>query len=336
VFGQTLMINTLASGMLTPPASGIVFGDTPGILLMPLGDYMAWWFNATTLQLQFHRLFASISFFGFLLAMLSVLHYLDRKDKSAKRYWDWVGSYGVGIGLFGLVFQPVLGMLYMLAIRDSNASAFTFIMMGPRAWEMLLMVGLLSTLVIVCLAYFIDRRERILSQMRYRRVRRAFYLSAGVAALLALVLVQPAWLGGPFYGAEGTWSNPLGLMMYKYMALFGIVLIAALLVMLDTIILRKEKEAEWGEMTSGSRSSAVFAGLLGMWIVIVMGYVRESARSPWTIFDIIPVPGGQAYPTPIPLPQIFVVWGLVLVLLVGIFWFTSKVTAYHPEEAEHI
>ncbi len=335
VFVQTLMINTIASGMLTPPSSGIIFDASSGLALMSSSEYFSWWFNATTLQLQFHRLFASISFFGFLLAMLSVLHFNDRKDQASKRYWDWVGSFGLGIGLFGLIFQPMLGMLYMLAIRDNNPTAFSFIMTGPRGWEMLLMVALLSSLILVCIAYFVDRRERILSLAKYVRVRRIFLGSMIIAAILALVLIQPAWMGATFYGPDA-WINPLGEMRFKYISLFGLVVIAALMVMIDAIILNNEKGSEWGSLSKASRSSAVLAGLLGMFIVIVMGYVRESARSPWTIFDIIPVPGGQAFPTPIPVAQIFVVWGIILVLTTAIFWFVSKVTAYHPDMAEEM
>ncbi len=334
VFVQTLMINTIASGMLTPPSTGIVF-DSSGALLMPISQYLSWWFNATTLQLQFHRLFASVSFFGFILAMLAVLHYLDQKNDASKRYWDWVSSYGIGIGLFALLFQPVAGMLYMLAIRNSEPTSFSFIMTGPRGWEMLLMVSLLSSLILVCIAYFVDRRERVLSQAKFKRIRKVFTLALIAAAILAIVLVQPAWIGATFYGPTA-WINPLGQMMFKYMALFGLVLISAVLVMIDTMILGNEKEAEWGNLSRASRIAAVLAGVFGMWIVIVMGYVRESARSPWTIFDIIPVPGGASYPAPIPLPQIFVVWVIILVMIIAIFWFTSRVTAQHPEEAERI
>ncbi len=335
VFIQTLMINTIASGMLTPGSKDIVFGGS-GISLMSQGDYSSWWFNGTLWELQFHRLFAAISFFGFLLAMISVLHYLDRESASSKRYWDWVGSYGIGIGLFGLLIQPILGMLYMVAIRDNQPMAFTNIMLGPRAWEILLMVGLLSALMLACISYFIDRRERILSQEKYGTVKKVFTVSLICAAVFGFILAQPAWLGATYRFEPGAWINPLGSMSLKFISLFGLIAIGGILVMIDTLVLWNEKESMWGRISGASRSSAVLAGMLGMWIVIVMGFVRESARSPWTIFSIIPVPGGQDYPTPIPLPQIFVVWAIILALSAAIFWYVSKLTSYQPEEAEAI
>ncbi len=341
VFFQTLLINMLASGMLTPPSSGIAFSDGTGLSLMSLGQYISWWFNATLFQLQFHRIFAAVSFFGFLMAIIAMLHFTDREGReedspAGRRYWDWVGSYGMGIGLFGLIMQPVLGGLYMLSIMNNQPTAFSYIMIGPRAWEMLLVVGLISLLMLACISYFLDRRERILSQERFRNVRRVFQASFVLAVIFGLVLVQPAWVGETFRFSPGATVNPAGAMIYKFVALFGLIVIGGVLVMLDTIVLRNDKQGEWGRVPISARMSAMYAGIMGMWIVIVMGFFRESARAPWTIFDIIPVPGGQSNPTPIPLSQMLIVWAVILALTLLIFWYVSKVTAYHPEKAEAI
>ncbi len=335
VFIQTLFINMVASGMLTPGTDGIVWGES-GIITMPLTDLMAWWFNPTMLRLQFHRIFASISYFGFLLAMLAMFHYMDRKDEESKKYWDWVGSYGIGWGLLGLILQPVFGMIYMLAIFDANETAFMAIMHGPRAWEMLLMVGLYSVLVLTVIVYFIDRRERILSLPENSMIRTLFKIFLIVAVICALILVQPAWLGAASIDDPNAWANPLGIMDYKYPALFILATIGALILMLDGIMLASTKESEWGQLSKVSRYAAIMSGVIGMWIVVIMGYVRESARSPWVIYDIIPVPAGDANPTPIWIGRILIVWLVVMAIAITTFWFTSKVTAHHPEQKELI
>jgi cytochrome d ubiquinol oxidase subunit I len=327
VFLQTLLINTLASGMLTPGASTIAWGDT-GLLTMSLQSLLAWWFNATTWILQFHRLAAAVSFFGFLLAMLAMLHYLDRKDQASKTYWDLVGSYGLSWGLLGLIFQPVLGIIYMYTILKNNSQAFSMIMLGNRAWEMILMVGLLSTLFIVVLAYYYDRKEQIFSMPENARLHKLFRAFIVIAAVSAFFLVQPFTMS---FGV-----NPLGYMSYKLVALFILITIGAIALGVDLVMLREQPQVQWGNLSDASRSFLSLAGLLGIAIVAVMGYVRESARSPFTISQIIPVPGGQAYPTPIPVAQIVVVWVIVITFVVAVFWFTSRVTAEHPEEAEEI
>jgi cytochrome d ubiquinol oxidase subunit I len=335
VFIQTLLINMIASGMLTPGSDSITWGDS-GVFTMPLSDLMNWWFNPTMLRLQFHRVFASISYFGFLLAMLAMFHYMDRKDDESKKYWDWVGSYGIGWGLLGLIIQPVFGMIYMFAIADANDAAFQAIMHGPRAWEMLMMVGLYSVLVLTIIVYFIDRRERILSLPENSMIKTLFKIFLVVAAICAFFLVQPAWLGAASIDDPAAWQNPLGIMDYKYPSLFILATLGALILMLDGIMLGSTKESEWGSLSKVSRYAAIMTGVIGMWIVVIMGYVRESARSPWVIYDIIPVPAGDTNPTPIWIGRILIVWLIVMVIAIVTFWFASKVTAHHPEKAEEI
>ncbi len=327
VFIQTFLINMLAAGMLTPGQPGISWGST-GLFTMPVQDLLAWWFNPTLWILQFHRLFAAISYFGFLLGLIAMFHYLDRKDDPSKQYWDMVGSYGLTWGLLGLVVQPVLGLTYMRTIFLSQPTPFRMIMLGPRAWEMVVMVGLFSLLVISAIVYMMDRRERLLARHENRVLKKIFPVFLVVAAVSGFILIQPAYL------AAGL--NPLGYMSYKLVALFLLVVIGALMLGIDAMVLGKNREDEWGNLSRTSRWALMVAGVLGMWIVVVMGYVRESARAPFIVSDIIPVPGGTLFPTPTPMIQIFEVWAVVTAAAILVFWFVSKVTAHHPEKAEEV
>ncbi len=202
------------------------------------------------------------------------------------------------------------------------------IMLGPRAWEMLLMVGLLSFLFITVLIYFYDRKKIILDQPENRTIHRILRAFIIIAAVCGFILVQPATL------ASGI--NPLGYMSYKLVALFILITIGAITLVIDFFRLKEAARTEWGNLSDVSRSAALIAGILGMWIVVVMGYVRESAREPWLINTIIPVPGGQKYPVPIPPGQIFAVWLVITVITLVIFWMTSKVTAEQHEKAEEV
>ncbi len=334
VFFQTLLINTMAGGMLTP-GNDINWSET-GILTMPWGDLLGWWNNPGLWFLQFHRLAAALSFFGFIVTALAMFHFMDRKDVASKRYWDWVGSYGLSWGLLGLIAQPGLGLMYMLAIQQSQPESFIMIMHGPRAWEMLLMMALFSSLVLTVLIYFIDRRERILTMYESRVVYALLRVFLVGAAISAIVLVSPSWLGATYRSDPQAWINPLGLMIYKYMALVVMIAIGSMVLMIDIFTLGDIKDDDWGNLPNTARISGIFAGILGMWIVITMGFVRESARSPWLVNNVIPVPGGQDYPTPISLWNIFAVWAVILAFTIIVFWFVSKVTAEHPEEAEEV
>lgn len=334
VFLQTLMIDMVAGGMLTP-GDGVTWGST-GIMTMDWSTAWSWWFNDTLWRLQFHRLAAAVSFCGFIIAMLSMFHYHSRKDKASKQEWDWAGSYGIAWGLLGLVFQPIFGLLYMFKIKDVQSDAFEMIMHGSRAWEMLLMVTLLSALFLTVLIYFSNRRERILTLPEYKNIQTFYKIFIWIAGVCAFFLVQPAWLGANSINDATAWANPIGTMDFKYAALFTLVIIGTAVLMIDTLSIGTIRESEWGNLSKTSQIAAIMSGVLGMWIVVVMGYVRESARSPWLIYNTIPVPGGQAYPTPIPISRIYIVWFVILAVVITIFWFVSKVTAHHPEKAEEV
>jgi cytochrome d ubiquinol oxidase subunit I len=335
VFFQTLFINMVAAGMLTPGTPTVTFGSD-GIITMAINDLYSWWFNPTTWLLTIHRFVAAISVFGFILVLLAMFHYKDRPDVASKKYWDWVGSWGMMWGLAGLVLQPIIGLAYVNQLFYSVNIAFQMMMHGPRAWEMLLMVGLLSALFLIILVYYIDRKEKILNREENLKYKRLFNWFLIISAVCAFFLVQPSWLGDIFEFEANSVFNPLGIMGIKYIALLGLMIVGILVVAIDIKMLKKMKEGEWGKLSNVSRYAGILTGVLGMFIVIVMGYVRESARAPYTIFGILPVEGSGTHPTPIAIDRLFIVFGLILLTVIAVFWFTSKVTAHHPEEAEKL
>ena len=113
VFLQTLSIDMLAAGMLTPGVSTITYTEG-GIFTIPVADALLLWFNQTLWELQFHRVGAAVGFVGFLVAALGVLHYRDRPSLEDRKQWDWVAAYGIAWGVLGLAVQAVLGYRYML------------------------------------------------------------------------------------------------------------------------------------------------------------------------------------------------------------------------------
>ncbi|WP_292492539.1 hypothetical protein [Methanoculleus sp. 10] len=159
----------------------------------------------------------------------------------------------------------------MYSIFTHQNQAFTNIMTGPRAWEMLMMVGLLSLLIVTVSVYFIERRERLLVRLGRHGIRNLFRAFAVIAGAAGLVLVQPAWLGGIMQFDPGAWSNPLGLMYYKHIALLVLITIGAAIIGIDLLVLRGRRDEEWGNLSRASRMAALIAGVLGSWIVIVMG-----------------------------------------------------------------
>lgn len=329
------MINTLASAMLTPGIQNIQYYGS-GIMTISFSEAIAIWFNPTLWNLQWHRIFASIAFIGFVMAMLGAFHYINRKGKQDRQYWDWVASYGLNWGLIGLIIQPFLGLAYMLQISNTNNGAFQFIMHGPRAWEMLLMIGSLTFLFLTIILYFIEQRKKVLLSMKSKFLYRIFIIFFIIASIAGFILIQPSWLNASFIFDANAWINPLGHMAFKYIALGVLILVGAALFFIDVLLLRRRKEEHWGDLSYAARGCLILSGLLGIFIILIMGYVRESARDPWTISQIMPVAGGMNAPTPLSIENIFIVWVFSSIVILLAFWFTSKATAHHPEKAEEI
>jgi cytochrome bd-type quinol oxidase subunit 1 len=326
----------VASAMLSPPSTGIVYTGS-GLFVQSWSDLLSWWFNQTFGWLTLHRFVAAFSYFGFLLAVLAMFHYNDQKDSLVNRaHWDWVASYGLALGLGGLILQPILGMIYAQVIQIGQSEAFYFMMNGPRAWVMLLMVVLFSALFIALIVYFLDRRESILSKPENAFLHKTFKVMLVIAIIAAFFLVQPAWFGSDDLNNPDAIINPLGKMTFKYIAFFVMIVIGAVILITDARLLKDQRDGEWGNLSKQSRYSAITIGILGMWIVVVMGFVRESIRTPWLINGIIPIPDSMSNPSPLTMGKIWIVWFILTTIMIILFWFVSKVTSYHPEEAEKI
>ncbi len=344
VFFQVLLINTLASGMLTPGGATAINFTNQGIFTMPLDQLFAFWFNPTWLPLQFHRLAGAMSATGFLLVAMAMFHYSDRKDIGSKRYWDWVGSYAMIWGLLGLIFQPVLGLLYFMIIQDAQPTAFDLMMHGPRAWAMLLMVGVMSGTFISAIIYFMDRKEKIISRIETAMFNNLFKVLLIIAALCGFILVQPGWFGplGQTASTIVLATDPtamgwiLGDMNYKYVALGGLSVIGAILMLIGLIFVTDVRETEWGHLPMSARYAGILAGILATWTIPIMGYVREGGRAPWVMYQLIPVPGMQQFPTPISPLGIFLTWLALVTIALLVMWFVFRVVSHHPEEKEEI
>jgi cytochrome bd-type quinol oxidase subunit 1 len=332
VFWQTFLINMVASAMLTPGADTISLSYTTP-------NELAWWFNPTMWILTFHRTAAAISYFGFVVGLLAMLQYKDKKTADQKAHWDWVGAYSIAWGLGGLIVQPVLGMIYAQLIQNVQPDMFSNMMHGSDGWEMLLMVGLLSALFLCIIVYFVERRDVLLSLPENAFLKKMFQIFLIVAAICAVILVQPAWFG-PFGQSSNSYDsdvilNPLGIMSFKYIALFGLMLIGIIVLIVNYRMLKEHKDEEYGEIPPLARAAAIICGILGIWLVADMGFYRESARSPWLISGIIPIPA-MSSTAPVTVPAEFAVFAALTIFTVLLFRLVARRTysssAYYAEE----
>jgi len=337
---QMAATSMLAAGMLTPNIPSIPYNVT-GPFPVQLGAMLLAWYNPTVLDLTFHRLGGSIGFFGFLTASIAILHFRSRRDFASKKQWDWVAAYGMVWGLLGLSMQAVIGHLYMNDIMAASSGAFEMIMHGPRAWAMLMVTGLVSALFLTVIAYFISRRDQLLSPEETKHLTNLFWAFLGIVAFAAIILVQPAWLGGTMISDSGSWINPIGIMPLKYLALFIMAGVGFAVLAITAIVLSsRARERAWGFLGRSSLVAAFTSGVLGMAILLVMGYYRESARAPWTIYQILPteslITPATDIPTPLPISAVLIMWAVILLFVIALVWFIAKFTSYHPTESDSV
>lgn len=290
---QVLMINVVASYMLTPE---------------PAGDLFHVILNPTFLDLQVHRIVGNLAYVGYLLAAVGGFLYLRRGATPQRGFWDWLGSFGMITGTVLTLLQPMVGYSYAKEIQLHSYGAWYRMMLGPLSNVFLWQITLLGLMFLVGVLYFARR-------LRVESIRGGGRL-LGVAALLVLTIVlaaqpyqlgltyhdvQAAGLDRPFW--QGGLINPLGAMVpWKILALTGYVLLTAAAVIW---YLRGLREVTWGRAGRGEQRLLVLSVFLTVAMIATMGVIRESGRSPDLIYgqmDVHQRPASAPSPEALPRP----------------------------------
>jgi len=105
---------------------------------------------------------------------------------------------------------------------------------------------------------------------------------------------------------------PLGRMRpWRYFAFFGY---TGLSIVNVALYYKAKAGIAWGKVDQAARNLLAVGGLAGVTIMMVMGYIRESARSPFLIYNLMKVADETAektFPSAVPLP-----FGLVIVTFI--------------------
>jgi len=278
VWMQEAMIDVVASYMLTPA---------------PPTEWMRIFLNPTSMALNVHRLVGDFSFGGFVIAGAGAVLALRARDPERRAYYDWVGNLGLLVGVFMLFFMPAIGIEYVLEIRLHSPGAFDTLMRGRLSWFFLLLVTYYAILFFLGVLYM--KLQAGKSGRRGQGVFRGALILIGLSWLL---LVQPYTLGPSQDHAWLNWVNPFGSMQpWKYIAFAALTLtgLYALLAYLGTL----RRGLRWGRMEQGGRGAqwALLAvALMASGTMLWMGYIRESARWPYTIYYQILVSQPEQYP----------------------------------------
>jgi cytochrome d ubiquinol oxidase subunit I len=267
---QQAMIDVMAGYMLTPA---------------PAGQVLRVFLNPTVLPLDVHRTLGNVSFAGFVIAAYAGIRALRARkspDAAKRSYYEWLGGLGLTIGIFLLVLQPAVGLFYLEEIRWHSPGAFNTMMRGRLSSFFLLQATALAALFFLSVLYM-ARQARGLAHPGARWLKRLTLINL----LGCLLLVQPYVIGPSQYTLWVRWVNPIGAMQpWKYIALAVITLsaAAALLIFLGHG-LRSMRRAREGEIQPGAQRALIALGLLASGMMLLMGYIRESGRLPYLVFE---------------------------------------------------
>ncbi|MBO0701424.1 MAG: hypothetical protein J2P38_00720 [Candidatus Dormibacteraeota bacterium] len=269
-FLQVLMINTLASYMLTPGSGH------PGNIFLDM-------VNPTFYELQVHRIVGNLAFVGYAIGAYAGWRFRRARDAQQRARFDWMGSFGILWGTVFTLFQPIVGYSYAKEIQLASYASWYRMMLGPLSNLFLFQILLLGIMFTVGGFYFASR------------LRRAAAPGARITRLLAWGLVASTVLAAlpyqfavsfddirgtswdrPFW--QGGLINPFGQMIpYKVVALMAMSLFTLAIVF---FYLRGLRSTTWGEVSRRSQWLLMISVVLVTVMIVLMGFIRENGRSP--------------------------------------------------------
>ncbi|MGI5861033.1 MAG: hypothetical protein ACOX6T_03140 [Myxococcales bacterium] len=281
---QQAMIDVMAGYMLTP---------------VPPENVLRVFLNPTAIPLDVHRTVGNISFAGFVIGAYAAVRALRaRNDPEKRAYYDWLGGFALVIGLGFLFLQPAIGLFYLEEIRWHSPGAFNAMMRGRLSGTFLAQSFLLSLIFFLALLYLV-KQTKGLKHPGATWLRILLVLNA----LGGLLLIQPYVVGPSQYTLWVRWVNPIGSMQpFKYIALAAqsLTTIAAVLIYLGGRF-RELRLKRIGEVNRGAQLALIALGVMASLMMLLMGYIRESARQPFLIWEQVRIDSPQRFPTsPIP------------------------------------
>jgi cytochrome d ubiquinol oxidase subunit I len=264
---QMSFINIVGSYLLTPSLSS---ATNVGAVAM----------NPTFVPLNMHRFIGNISFAGFLVAGYAALRYLRSTREGDREYYDWMGHWGLIWGFGFLLLQPLIGYGYLKSIREHNAAAFDYIMLGEKAWLFELLTIDLGIMAVASVAYCLHKLRFAVKPMP--AMRNLVLGALGFLTFFSLLNLIPAdasivpQIGLEFAGGEET-KLPLGSMYpWKFIGIIGMMLVG--LFALALYLKATADGFHWGRASRWSQYALLLTAVTVILTMMTMGYVRETAR----------------------------------------------------------
>ena len=273
-------MNSMAAFMLTPPK------NFPDSTLWEIINNFTW------MPLNFHRFIANITFGGYVVCIVSAYLYLSSKTEKDRAYYDWQGFIANLIGVGAMLPIPIMGYIYANELYAYGAEIGVYMMSDRLSMHFELQAVVVGLLFLASNYYIWLSMKRIEGAEKYRFIIKIGFVLTFMSWCIwfaprhffATMIAEPGMI------SEGmelpSHLGFLALMPAKNTAAIVMVLVVIINYILYFRALSKGK-VRWGEIDPVSQYVLLFLGYLDVWLMNLMGPVRELARKDYHVYKVV-------------------------------------------------
>jgi hypothetical protein len=224
------------------------------------GNGLGAFFNASYVPELLHRFVGNLSWASFFIAAVAAVYAAVSRVPANRVYFHWAARTSLVVGFLTLIVQIALGAIFVESIKRASPGAFQYSLQGPFAWLWLIQAAFIAILLIGSNLYFTQSRR-----------------TATGPALTAIVVI------GAILTMLPSALYPRSVFWLRYVALT----IAVLVSLVHWIISRPRVRALAPELRRASQVTLAVTGASALLLFLLMGVIRETARSNYTIYGVM-------------------------------------------------
>ena len=289
-----ILMDAPAAFMLTPTK---IEGTLKGIA--SFGEW-AWVWNFSWWPLNIHRLIGNLTFGGYIVGLIGAYMYLMNTEPEEKAYYDWQGYIGNTLGVGFMLPLPFAGYLYAYELYQYDAAIGMYIMSDRLSMFMLVQAILIGFLFIGSVYYIWISTKRIEGSPIYLKIMRVTFVIMFFCAAIwfaprhffATMILEPGMV--PEGMTEEAYLAATELPgKLAFMALMKAKNTAALFligcVLFNYILYRialKRGKVIYGQIDPVSQYVLIFLAFSDVWLMGLMGSIRELARKNYHVYRV--------------------------------------------------
>ena len=224
------------------------------------GSGIGAFFNASYWPELGHRFVGNLSWASFFIAAVAAVYAAASRLPVNRFYFHWAARTSLVVGFVTLAIQIAIGAIFVESIKHASPGAFQYSMQGPFAWLWLIQAAFIAILLVGSNLYFAQSRPTALGP-----------LFTGIVVVASLITILPAAV------------IPKDAFWIRYLALA----IAVILSVLHWLVSRPRIRAIAQDLRRSSQVTLAVTGTTALLLFLLMGVIRETARSDYTIYGVL-------------------------------------------------